>query len=100
MLAETVTSCPSSWPVGKSFRPPPTLHENGVKSPYSIVQEELTHVEPEGQTRHVAPHAALSFVELTHKPLHDVNPPLQVTSHVVPEHVSVAFVVVVHVAQV
>jgi hypothetical protein len=67
-----------------------------------MVQSELMQVDPGRtveQTVHPAPQALLSVVVSTHKPPHSVNPAPQVTLHVVPAHVSVALVMVLHVAQ-
>jgi hypothetical protein len=56
-------------------------------------------VDPEGQTRHDAPQALLSFIVLAHKPLHMLKPGSHVTLHVVPEQLFMEFVDVLHVAQ-
>jgi hypothetical protein len=70
-----------------------------VELPYVIVQNEFTQLAPAGQTRQEAPQALLSLVVSTHRPPQSAYPDVQVTLHVVPEHVSVALVIVLHDAQ-
>jgi hypothetical protein len=93
-----VISCPIRKFALKS--PSAALQANGVKFPYSIVQSPFVHVDPDGQTVHDGPQALLSVVALTHSPPHRDKPVSQMTVHVVPEHEFVAFVIVLHVAQV
>jgi hypothetical protein len=53
--------------------------EDSVVMPNVTTHAEFVHVEPEGQTRHEAPHAPLSFVVLVHAPPQQFPP-----AHVVP----------------
>jgi hypothetical protein len=98
-LCEIVINSTIKNPEPKSWSPFVT-HANGVESPYSAMQLEFMHVDPAGQTVHEAPQALLSFVVLRHAPLHMLNPGKHATLQLDPEHESVAFTVVLHVAHV
>src|SRR5580693_6709017 len=74
-----LTSCATSSPV--EMLPPFPHGENSVASPNVVTHAELTHAEPEGQTRHVAPQALLSFVVFAHVPLHWTWPGAQGSGH-------------------
>jgi hypothetical protein len=96
--ADTETASPPMKP-GWTICAGDELQENAVKSPYSTLHTDSMHAEPDGQTRHEGPQASSSAVVSVHSAPHKVNPLLQVTSQVVPAHISVASASALHDAQ-